>query len=182
MQDNDMTDKRKISDQVILLDTMDQNCRVGWDSNDLSKFHNEQVRKVVHMTSECPENYIRTKPGGVKETTLTYHTFFTNQLIPKLDKFIDNKNIGTMREMTQELVGGRVLTSETMCYQPILIELLGVLLLLQQHMHFSSSHRASMGTLRNVVEMTYTPKTRDCSQSSSQPFKKCILQIVRENK
>ena len=77
---------------------MDQNCRVGWDSNDLSKFHDEQVRKVVHMTSECPENYIKTKPGGVKETTLTYHTFFTNQLIPKLDKFIDNKNIGTMRD------------------------------------------------------------------------------------
>ena len=44
-----------------------------------------------------------TKPGGVKETTLPHRTFFTTKLIPKLDEFIDNKNMGKMREMTQEL-------------------------------------------------------------------------------
>ena len=42
-------------------------------------------------------------PGGVKETTLPHRTFFTTKLIPKLDKFIDNKNMGKIREMTQEL-------------------------------------------------------------------------------
>ena len=54
---------------------------------------------TVHMTSECVENYIRTKPGGVKETTIPHHTFFSTKLIPKLDKFIDDKNMGKMREM-----------------------------------------------------------------------------------
>ena len=53
------------------------------------------------MTAECATNYITTKPGGVKETTLTHRTFFTTKLIPKLDEFIDNKNMGKMREMTQ---------------------------------------------------------------------------------
>jgi hypothetical protein len=45
------------------------------------------------------------------------------------------------------------LTSETMWYQPILIEHLTVLILLQQHTHFSSSRRVSMWTLvvENVV-------------------------------
>ena len=57
----------------------------------MSFFDNEEVRKGVLMTSECAENYIRTKPGGVKETTLTHRTFFTTKLIPKFDKFIDNK-------------------------------------------------------------------------------------------
>ena len=33
----------------------------------------------------------------------TNHTFFTTKLIPKLYKFIDNKNMGKMREMTHEL-------------------------------------------------------------------------------
>ena len=49
------------------------------------------------------------------------------------------------------------LTSETMWYQPILIEHLAVLLLLHQHAHFSSSRRVSMWTLvvENVV-LTYT--------------------------
>ena len=70
----------------------------------ISFFDNEEVRKAVLMTSECEENYIRTKTGGVKETTLSHHTFFTTKLIPKLDKFIDNKNMGKIREMTQELV------------------------------------------------------------------------------
>ena len=55
------------------------------------------------MTQECEDNYIRTKPGGVKETTVTHHTFFITKLIPKLDNFIDHKNMGKIREMTQEL-------------------------------------------------------------------------------
>jgi hypothetical protein len=46
------------------------------------------------MTTEYGQNYIRTKPGVVKEPTLPHHTFFTTKLIPKLDKMIDEKNIG----------------------------------------------------------------------------------------
>ena len=69
----------------------------------MSFFDNKEVRKAVRMTAECGENYIRTKPGGVKETTLPHRTFFTTKLIPKLDKFIDDKNMGKMREMTKEL-------------------------------------------------------------------------------
>ena len=48
-----------------------------------------------------------------------------------------------------------VLVSDTMWYQPILIQLLTVLFLLQQHIHFSSSSRVSMRTLgcsRNVID------------------------------
>jgi hypothetical protein len=44
-----------------------------------------------------------TKPGDVKETTLTHHTLFTTKLIPKLDKLIDDKNMGKMREMLWDL-------------------------------------------------------------------------------
>ena len=73
----------------------------------MSFFDNEEVRKSVLMTSECVENYIRTKPVGVsprvKETTVTHRTFFITKLIPKLDNFIDHKNMGKMREMAQEL-------------------------------------------------------------------------------
>jgi hypothetical protein len=69
----------------------------------MSIFHNKEVRKTVLMTAECGENYIRTKPGGVKETTLPHLTYSTTKLIPKLDKFIDGKNIGKMREMMEEL-------------------------------------------------------------------------------
>jgi hypothetical protein len=74
-----------------------------------------------------------------------------------------------------------VLVSETMWYQPILIEHLTVLLLLQQHAHFSSSRRVSMWTLvvENVVDADIY-ETSDCSKSSSEPFEKCILQIVHE--
>ena len=69
----------------------------------MSFFDNKEVRKAVRMTAECGENYIRTKPGGVKETTLPHRTFFTTKLIPKLDKLIDDKNMGKMRDMTEEL-------------------------------------------------------------------------------
>jgi hypothetical protein len=48
------------------------------------------------------QNYIRTKPGGVKEPTLSHHTF-TTKFIPKLDKLIDDKNMGKMREMARDL-------------------------------------------------------------------------------
>ena len=67
-------------------------------------YDNVEVRKSVLMTTECGENYIRTKPGGVKEPTLSHHTFFTTKLIPKLDNLIDDKNMGKMRSMTQDLV------------------------------------------------------------------------------
>ena len=41
----------------------------------MSFFDNEEVRKSVLMTSECVENYIGTKPGGVQETTVPHCTF-----------------------------------------------------------------------------------------------------------
>ncbi len=34
-------------------------------------FDHPEVRKGVLMTGECGQNYIRTKPGGVKEPTLS---------------------------------------------------------------------------------------------------------------
>jgi hypothetical protein len=69
----------------------------------MSLFDNPEVRKTVLMTVECGQNYIRTKPGGVKEPTLSHHTFFTTNLIPKLDHLIDDKNMGKMREMARDL-------------------------------------------------------------------------------
>ena len=55
----------------------------------MSFFDNPEVRKAVLMTTECGQNYIRTKPGGVKEPTLPHRTFFTTKLIPRLDKLTD---------------------------------------------------------------------------------------------
>jgi hypothetical protein len=55
-------------------------------------FDNPEVHKVVLMTSECGQNYIRTKTGGVKEPTLSHHTFFTTKVIPRLDKWEDEGN------------------------------------------------------------------------------------------
>jgi hypothetical protein len=66
-------------------------------------FDNPEVRKSVLMTAECGQNYIRTKPGGVKEPTLTHRTFFTTKLIPRLDKLIDDKNMGKVRELALDL-------------------------------------------------------------------------------
>ncbi len=60
----------------------------------MSLFDNPEVHKTVLMTAECGQNYIRTKPGGVKEPTLPHRTFFTTKLIPKLDHLIDDKNMG----------------------------------------------------------------------------------------
>ncbi len=73
------------------------------DGLSMSLFDNPEVRKTVLMTVECGQNYIRTKPGGVKEPTLSHHTFFTTNLIPKLDHLIDDKNMGKMREMARDL-------------------------------------------------------------------------------
>jgi hypothetical protein len=69
----------------------------------MSLFDIPEVRKTVLMTVECGQNYIRTKPGGVKEPTLTHLTFFTTKRIPKLDHLIDDKYMGKMREMTRDL-------------------------------------------------------------------------------
>ncbi len=66
----------------------------------MSFFDNLEVHKTVLMTEECGQNYIRTKPGGVKEPTLSHHTILNTKLIPKLDKLIDENNMGKMREVT----------------------------------------------------------------------------------
>ena len=65
-----------------------------------------EMKLPLHLTSTLTDdtrvrNYIMTKPGGVKETTL-HLNFFTTKLIPKLDKFIDTKNMGKMREIQQK--------------------------------------------------------------------------------
>ena len=69
----------------------------------MSFFDNKEVRKAVLFTTECGNNYIGTKPGGVKEPTLSHRTYFTTKLIPTLDKLIDDQNMGKMRTMAQEL-------------------------------------------------------------------------------
>jgi hypothetical protein len=69
----------------------------------MSFFDNPEVRQAVLMTTECGQNYIRTKPGGVKEPTLSHHTLFTTKIIQNFDKLIDEKNMGKMREMTHDL-------------------------------------------------------------------------------
>jgi hypothetical protein len=68
----------------------------------MSFIDNPEVRKTVLMTAECGQNYIRTKPSGVKEPTLSHHPF-TTKIIPKLDHLIDDKNMGKTREMTRDL-------------------------------------------------------------------------------
>ena len=66
-------------------------------------FDSKEVRTTVLFTTECRINYIGTKPGGVKEPTLSHRTYFTTKLIPTLDKLIDNQNMGKMRSMVQDL-------------------------------------------------------------------------------
>jgi len=53
-------------------------------------FDNKEVRKAVLMTKECGQRYRRTKPDLV---LLRNPHYFTTKLIPKLDKFIDDKNM-----------------------------------------------------------------------------------------
>ena len=69
----------------------------------MSFFDNKEVRKAFLFTAECGNNYIGTKPGGVKEPTLPHRTYFTTKLVPTLDKLIDDQNMGKMRAMSQEL-------------------------------------------------------------------------------
>jgi hypothetical protein len=57
---------------------------------------------VVRTTSGPNLVVLRDKP------TLTHHTFFTKKLIPKLDKLIDDKNIGKVREMVRDLTATTV--------------------------------------------------------------------------
>jgi hypothetical protein len=79
------------------------------------------------LEAECGENYIRTKPGGVQETTLPHRTFFTTKLIPKLDKFIDDKNMDKMREMDQELESAVFIDRwTTVDHHPIVDIIMGV--------------------------------------------------------
>ncbi len=68
----------------------------------MSCIDNEEVRKTDLMTADCGQSYIRTKPGGVKKPRLSHRTYVTIKLVPKLDKFIDDKNMHKMREMTKE--------------------------------------------------------------------------------
>jgi hypothetical protein len=116
----------------------------------MSFFDNPQVHKTVLMTTECGQNYIRTKlckPGGVKEPTLTRLTFFTTKLIPKLDKLIDEKNMGKMREMTRDLtttVFSDVWT--TVNHHPIVNIIMGV---------------RSLHTLRASIDTMGQEKTMD---------------------
>jgi hypothetical protein len=59
-------------------------------------FDNKELRKAVFMTKECGQRYRRTKPDLV--LSRNPHCF-TTKLIPKLDKFIDDKNMHKVREM-----------------------------------------------------------------------------------
>ncbi len=78
------------------------------DGLPMSFFDNSEVHKTVIITTECGQNYIRTKPGGVKEPTLPHRTFFTTKIIPRLNKLIDDKNMGriSVTETSSVVVGG----------------------------------------------------------------------------
>ncbi len=91
-------------------------------------FDNPEVREIVLMTAECGQNYIRTKPGSVKEPTLPHHTLFTMKLIPKLDKLIDEKNMGKMREMARDLAAAVFSDEWTVVnHHPIVNIIMGVI-------------------------------------------------------
>jgi hypothetical protein len=97
------------------------------DGLPMSLFDNPEVHETVLMTSECGQNYIRTKPGVVNEPTLTHRTLFTTKLIPKLDHLIDDKNMRKMREMTHDLTV--VVSSDewtTVNHHPIVNIIMGV--------------------------------------------------------
>jgi hypothetical protein len=60
--------KRSLESGQLVDDTVVENfAKRTRTSNDHDLFDNKEVHKAVHMTTECGENYIRTKPGGVKE-------------------------------------------------------------------------------------------------------------------
>ena len=113
----------------------------------MSFFDNPEVRKAVLMTAECGQNYIRTKPGGVKEPTLSHRTFFTTKLIPRLDKLIDDKNMGKMREMTCDLAASMFSDGWTdVNHHPIVNIIMGV---------------RSLHTLRSSIDTMGQEKTMD---------------------
>ncbi len=46
----------------------------------MSFFDNPEVHKTILMTVQCGQNYIRTKPGGVMNPTLTHMREMTRDL------------------------------------------------------------------------------------------------------
>jgi hypothetical protein len=68
-------------------------------------FDNPEVRKTVLMTTECGQNYIRTKPGGVKEPTLTHHTFTTKIITRPFDQ-VRSESCRVSRTLTHQLEVG----------------------------------------------------------------------------
>ena len=93
----------------------------------ISFFDNKEVRKTVLFTAECGNNNIGTKPGGVKEPTLSHRTYFTTKLIPTLDKLIDDQNMGKMRAMTPELASAVFIDGwTTVDHHPIVNVIMGV--------------------------------------------------------
>ena len=72
-------------DDAIIVDNFCKKARVS----------NDRQFKIVRTRDEVA--------GGVKEITLPHRTYFITKLIPKLDKFIDLKNMGNVREMTEEM-------------------------------------------------------------------------------
>jgi hypothetical protein len=116
----------------------------------MSFFDNPEVWKTVLMTTECGQNYIRTKPGGVKEPTLPHRTFFTTKLIPKLDHLIDDKK-GKMREMTCDLTA--VVFNDgwtTVNHHPIVNIIIGDI-----GCEFSDTLRASIDTMGQEKTMDF---------------------------
>jgi hypothetical protein len=117
------------------------------DGLPMSLFDNPEVHKTVLMTVECGQNYIRTKPGGVEEPTLTQHTFFTTKFIPKLDHLIDDMNMGKMREMARDLVTVVSIDGWTIVnHHPIVNIIMGV---------------PSLHTLRDSIDTMGQEKTMD---------------------
>jgi hypothetical protein len=107
------------------------------------------MRSHVHSRRSEKErkNYIRTKPGGVKEPTLPHHTFFTTKFIPGLDKLIDDKNMGKMREMTLDLSAAVFSDGwTTVNHHPIVNIIMGV---------------RSLHTLRTSIDTMGQEKTMD---------------------
>jgi len=107
-------------------------------------FDNKELRKAVFMTKECGQRYRRTKPDLVLSRNPHY---FTTKLIPKLEKFIDDKNMHKVREMTEELT--TVVFSDgwtTVNHNPIVNIIMGV---------------RSLHTLRVSIDTMGEQKTMD---------------------
>jgi hypothetical protein len=117
-------------------------------------FDNPEVHKVVLMTAECGQNYIRTKPGGVQEPTLPHRTFFTSKFIPRLDKLIDDKNMGKMREMSRDLTAAVFNDGwNSVNHHPIVNIIMGV-----RSLH---TFRASIDTMGQEKTKVFKSLTKD---------------------